>query len=342
MKILHTADIHLGVKYNKLPKDKSALLREEMVFNIQEFFESAKDYDVILICGDLFHSKLVTQKIIRALFNSIKNFSKPVIFIEGNHDERFVFDENLPENFIILEKTHNHYKYNGVNFYCAGEIDELNTDETNILLLHGNIENPSDNDFINLDNFVEKGFDYIALGHVHDFKQIKRGQNLLAYSGSLFSNGFDECGNKGFIELDTNNHKIEPKFVKNENRRFMICNCDITGQNDYKQILSTIKESLEGQGITKRDLVRVQLKGKITEECDKSIKLLQEKLSDYFYLEIEDKTTLAINLEKIKNEKLSFKYEFIKLVEESQFSEEQKRLICQLGIEALKGEDLSI
>jgi len=63
---------------------------------------------------------------------------------------------------------------------------------------------------------------------------------------------------------------------------------------------------------------------------------------DYFYIEIENQTTLEIDFDKIKSEKLSFKYEFINLVENSELSEDEKNAVCRIGIEALKGEDLSI
>ena len=55
-----------------------------------------------------------------------------------------------------------------------------------------------------------------------------------------------------------------------------------------------------------------------------------------------DETKMKIDVEKIKNEKLSLKYEFISLVEKGELSEEEKSKICQLGIEALKGDDFSL
>ena len=38
MKILHIADVHLGVKINKLPKDKSALMKDEMIFEFNNYW----------------------------------------------------------------------------------------------------------------------------------------------------------------------------------------------------------------------------------------------------------------------------------------------------------------
>ena len=65
MKILQTADIHLGAKNSRIPIDKQSIIKSENLMMIQNLFDMAykDDYDVVLICGDLFHSKNVTQKV---------------------------------------------------------------------------------------------------------------------------------------------------------------------------------------------------------------------------------------------------------------------------------------
>ncbi len=343
MKVLHTADIHLGVKINKLDKDKSALMKEEQIYNIKEFFKGASDYDVVLICGDLFHSKNITAKIERAFFDGVRTFGKPVLYVEGNHDNKTPFQENLPENFIILDEENNVFSLNGVNFYTKSDITNINHDQSNILLLHGNIDNTGDNDYINIDKFLDLDFDYIALGHIHQYKRFNLGKTILAYPGSLFSNGFDECGQKGFISFDIEDKEIKDfQFVPFIGRKFIICNCDITGLYSNTEIINKISLELNNLSATKNDIIRVILNGKSSEDSEKSLLLIKDKFNSYFHFEIVDNSTFNIDFEKIKSEKLSFKYEFIKLVEESQLSDEQKKLICQLGIEALKGEDLSI
>lgn len=342
MKILHTADIHLGIKINKLPKDKSSLMKDEILYNLRQFFRLAEEYDVILICGDLFHNNQVTEKIKRTFFDCVIKFAKPVIYIEGNHDEKTLL-ENVPENFVILNNSNNKFYYEGINFFTNVDNGFVLKEETNILLLHGNIENSSDRDYIDIEKYINCGFDYIALGHIHQYKVIKKNNTTLAYPGSLFSNGFDESGNKGYIKLEIENKKIEKiEFCQFPARRFMINQCDISGKNNNREIYDCIIESFNSNRITKKDLIRVILRGITKEDCDKSLSLLQDRLSDYFYVEIEDQTKIEIDFEKIKNEKLSFKYEFLRLLEESELDEKQKNIIAQIGIEALKGEELSI
>ena len=96
------------------------------------------------------------------------------------------------------------------------------------------------------------------------------------------------------------------------------------------------------KGISKRDLVRIELIGYFNQDSEKYLTLLKEKLADYFYVEIVDKSKIKIDFESIKNEQLSFKAEFLKLVNESEQDELTKAKICMLGIEALKGDNLSL
>ena len=261
----------------------------------------------------------------------------------GNHDEKFLFKNEIPNNFILLDELSSPYSFSNVNFYASKHEMNLNREQDNILLLHGNIDTIGDNDYININKYIPLGFDYIALGHIHEYKEYKRDNLLMAYPGSLFSNGFDECGNKGYIEFEIESHTIKNfAFKPLQMRKFMICKCDITNLKNSWEILNKIESTLKSFNIEKRDLVRLILEGKIEEDTDKSLTLINEKFSDYFYFEIEDKTRFEVNIEKIKKEKLSFKYEYIRLIEESDLDEETKNTLYQLGIEALKGEEFSL
>lgn len=346
MKILHSADWHLGAKNLRLPTVQQQLLKEETMEDIHRFFEFAKsrDFDIVLIVGDLFHTKNISQKLLINFASAVENYGNPVIYIEGNHDENFIFSNPMPENFIVLTKENFKFSYKDFDFYSDynGAIN-LDNSKTNILILHGNIENSRDNDFLNINKYLDYPFDYIALGHVHSYKKYKKGDRIFAYSGSLYSNGFDECGDKGFLEIRIENKKIENlEFCPFATRKYMICECDITESENNQEIINRISNEMSKTKINKNDLVRVILKGEIDENLSKSLNYISNYFGDYFYFEVIDKSRFKIDIEKIKNEKLSFKYEFISLVEASDLSEEDKTKICELGLNALKGEDLSL
>ena len=89
-------------------------------------------------------------------------------------------------------------------------------------------------------------------------------------------------------------------------------------------------------------MVRVVLTGKFDENTQKSLHIIKNHFEDYFYFEIVDQSILRVDVEKIKAEKLTFKYEFISLVENSDLSDEDKQKICEIGLDALKGEGIII
>ena len=347
MKVLHISDLHLGAKNLKLTPEKQSFLKSENSILVENLFEKAKeDVDVILICGDLFHSKSVSSKIKESFFKAVENFSKPVVYIKGNHDENFNF-LNVPSNFIILDNTNPTLNIDNVVFW--GMVDQsiyekkFNETKTNILLLHGNIENHSDNDFVDVEKFLHYPFDYVAMGHIHQYKVLNIIGRFYVYCGSLFSNGFDECGPKGYVELIIDGKNCIHKFVPYSKRCYRICECNITEINNYNQLINKINQELIIGHFSKDDLIKVVLTGYFEENFEKNIDLIVNEFNDYFYFEIEDKSKLKIDLEKLKNEKLSFKAEFIEIVEsQNDLDDQDKNKICQLGIEALKGDDLSI
>ncbi len=348
MKILHTADLHLGAKNIKLPLDKQTEIRNEQNLLITRLFDKAyqNEYDVILICGDLFHAKNIQSKIVNNFFKAVENFSRPVLYVKGNHDEKFDFSVTIPDNFIILDENNPTYKLEDVMFFghiSPNTIDKYyNKNLKNILLLHGDIKNKTSSDFVDINMYTSKfHFDYIALGHTHSFEKFNFAGVVAAYPGSLFSNGFDETGEKGYIEI-TLEENLKVNFVSYPGRRYVIANCDITNLINYNEIIDKIQSELKKIG-SKDDLARVILYGYYTEESEKYIHSIEQVLKEqFYYFELIDNTKLKIDFEKIKNEDLSFKAEFLLLVEKGEQDEELKNKISQLGIEALRGDDISI
>lgn len=342
MNFYHMADLHLGAKNNKLPPEKGELLKSERLEILRDLFLRARDEaDFVLIAGDLFHSKSPQAKLVNNFFNMVREFALPVVYIRGNHDEKW--EGVAPDNFIILSQEN--YKFSIGNVDIWANVDgikirnEFDQTRKNILMLHGNIENSSDNDFVDIKEYADIPFDYVAMGHIHSFKSFDIYNKTFVYSGSLFSNGFDECGEKGFVEVNLD--KKTYKFIGLEDRRFWVCEVDKGNAYGTNEIIQKIRETISGR-VSHRDILRVELFGYFEEDEDKNNSMIKQAFSSQFYFEFIDKTRLKINIDKVKQESLSFKAEFIKLVEESNLTDEDKNAVCLIGIEALKGEDLSI
>lgn len=345
MDFLHIADVHIGAKNKVLNAEKQELLKSERLEALKDLFLQAKQNNIsfILLAGDLFHSKSPQQKLVKNFFDMVQNFASPVIYVKGNHDEKW--EGQAPANFVILDQTRPCISVGNVDIWSAidSKIIRANLDKSrkNILMLHGNIENANDNDFIDIKDYVDLPFDYVAMGHIHSYKAFNFYGKSFVYSGSLFSNGFDECDEKGYVKVSVDD-KTKFEFCPLKGRYYKICNVDKTDARDSREIIEKIREAFARDNVRKYDLVRVVLSGYFEEDEDKNLTMIKNAFFEQFYFEIVDKTRLKIDIEKLKKESLSFKAEFIKLVEESELSDEDKTAVCLIGIEALKGEDLSI
>ena len=88
MRILHTGDMHLDSAFSAFAQKEAEEYRELGRELLKNVFECAKHEkcQMILVAGDLFDGKFVSNDT-RALFVSlVKNANIPVVIAPGNHD----------------------------------------------------------------------------------------------------------------------------------------------------------------------------------------------------------------------------------------------------------------
>ena len=359
MKIIHCADIHLDSKMeSNLSKEKARERRNEILITFEKMVEYAKENDVkiIIIAGDLFDKKNVTIKAKKIVKNAIQtNQDIDFIYLKGNHDESGFLDEEeqIPENLKTFNKenwtTYNYGEItiSGIEFGEKSNYEIYNSlmlekNKTNIVVMHGQemqTDKRDKTEIINLKELKNKNIDYLALGHIHQYKEEKLdNRGKYCYSGCLEGRGFDECGSKGFVMLDIEGNTIKTKFIPFAKRTLHEVKVDITGDITNNQIEEKI--IAQTQDISKDDLVKVVLTGKIELETEKDIQYLTQKLEDSFYfIKIKDNTQIKIDYMKYKYD-ASLKGEFIRLVLEQDLEEDEKAQIIQTGIKALSGEEV--
>ena len=229
---------------------------------------------------------------------------------------------------------------------------QIDTDKRNILLAHQFVtgaarcdsEELSVGGLDDVDASIFDGFDYVALGHIHlkdEGKIDKRG--IWGYSGCLESCSFSYIGQDyGFVLLDIKDGKLTRTFVPFAKYFYRNVEIDVSKLTNFGDIFKIVGEKTSQFG--KNDFVRVVFVGDRQEENEINVNVVAEKFSnDFFYLEVLDQTRLLFDLEKIANEKLSLKAEFLnQVLTDKTLGEEEKQQICNVGIEALKGEDISL
>lgn len=359
MKIIHCSDLHLDSKMEtNLNKEKAKERKNEILLTFEKMVDFAKQNEVkvIIIAGDMFDKKNISVKAKKIVKNQIMlNPEIDFLYLKGNHDEiNFIEEEEeIPSNLKLFnEKEWVTYKYGDIavtgieigkqNNYNIYNSLILEKNDINIVVMHGQ-ESQNDvkdkTEIINLKDLKNKNIDYLALGHIHTFKQEKLdNRGIYCYSGCLEGRGFDECGEKGFVLLDIEDKQIKTEFIPIAKRTLHEINIDITGVTENYDIEQKIEE--ETNKISKDDLIKIVLKGKVEAGTTRDIDYLKKKYEDRFYcVKIYDETTLNIDYMKHQND-ASLKGEFIRLVLEQDLTDEEKGKIINTGIKALLGEEV--
>lgn len=364
MKVIHCADIHADSKFGThFSKEQAEERRQEIVNTFANMVRYARENDVkvIIIAGDLFDTKSTQQKNIKKRFAYVisQNPDIDFLYLRGNHDEDvdFAVDENLPNLKRFTKESWTCYSYGDLNIYGrefaktipASTYSELALDATkkNIVILHGQVAEYKSKDgapVISLPHLSNKNIDYLALGHIHDYKLAKLDSRAVwSYSGCLEGRGFDECGEKGFVLLTENekgsaSNAFETKFVPFAQRTIHELEVSITGLFSYADIMKAISSAIST--LPSKDIIQVDLTGEISEETEIECSSYENALKsdfNFYYIRVKDKTEIKIDFEKYEND-LSLKGEFIRLVKDkSDLSDEEKSKIIMTGIKALAG-----
>ena len=356
MKIIHTADLHLdsALKTN-LSKEKAKMRKNEILHTFERMVDYAKNNEVsaILIAGDLFDTKNVTVKTKDIIKRCIEeNPEIDFLYLKGNHDtDVFLYEEDVPANLKLFGENWTSYEYGDVvitGAHLSGRnslYDSLILDKgkINIVTLHGQEQKYVGKDkteMINIPLLKEKFIDYLALGHIHAYKEGKIDERgIWAYSGCLDGRGYDECGEKGFVLLSVENGEINHEFIPFQSRVIEEIRVDISDTENTSDVDRLVSEKLSF--VAEENLIKVILEGKVSVECSYDLSYIEDKNKDKFFaFKIEnDEVGLKFNIDDYKHD-ATLKGEFIRTVMSETFSEEEKRAVIELGIKALSGEEL--
>ncbi len=355
MKFVHIADMHFDRPFVKL-SDKDILgdlrrLEQRKAFKkvIQYIKENQIPY--LFISGDLYEHKYVKLSTIEYINQQFREIPETKIFIApGNHDpfiknsyyNKFNWSENVTIFHSQIEKIEEDevtiYGYGFDEFYCTKSgIEDLeieNKEKLNILIMHGTVDGvlleEKQYNSIARKTLKEKGFDYIALGHIHkpDYK------TEIVYPGSTISLGFDELEEHGMIVGELKKGKLNVEFIQIDEESFQEIEIDVTQIISKEELIEKINE-LE---IPEKTYNKIILVGNRNFEIDRYeiLKYIQNER----IIKIKDHSKIAYDLSKIANEntlKGLFAKEMNKKLQEN-INEDEKQIIekaIEIGLEAL-------
>ena len=364
MKIIHCADVHLDSKMTaNLSKEQAKERKTEILRTFTRMVEYAKKNNVkaILIAGDLFDTRNVSAMARNTVRDVIAQSPDiDFLYLKGNHDnDNFLSKlEEVPENLYMFDDKWMTYAYGNITI-TGIELNEENSitaynslvldhDTFNIVMMHGQLSgyrNKDKAEIISLDDLKNKNIDYLALGHIHSFHMNKMdSRGIYCYPGCLEGRGFDECEKKGFVvlDIDMNTLKANVNFVHIGYRTLYTLPVDVTGVNTTQEAAMRIEEAIKESQYESSSLVKISLCGNVDVECELDSSFLEEQFSDYFYfVKVKDNTKLLVNYKDYEGD-ISLKGEFVRLVSESDLSEEEKSLVIRAGILALQGEEINV
>lgn len=317
LKIILTADIHLGMKFANLSLVKEKL-SEARFLTLEKIVGIAnqKSVDLLVIAGDFF-DKINTAKrdIIRAASILNKFSGKLVAILPGNHD--YIIDLNnnpwkdfsqhagdrililsdpkeYPLSYYDIEAViyagpcqSQHSEKNNIDWIKESEIDGS---QYNIGVAHGSLEGvspDSEGQYFPMreSELNDLGMDIWLLGHTDrmSYPAITGTFNKVFYPGTPEPNGFN-CNHNGSIwYFEVNKDKeIIAKKIDVGTFKFAHQEFDINNEDQLKEL--KIKYQNEDYN---NYLLKLNLVGRIDEELYEEVRSLDESLKENFtYLEL--------------------------------------------------------
>ena len=242
LRIIHTADVHLGARHDDLGEQASAQrARQFAAFSATIDLALAEKVDLLLIAGDLFDSNVQPKRSVERVAAELKRLAESkirTVIIPGTHD---CFDRSSiyraydlkalagstadDDLVTILTPDRPSIHLTACDVIVHGPVfatkraphsplrDLAGTPGDSpatwrIGMVHGSIAIPGkterDDVVITTEEVAATGFDYLALGHWHSSQQSRAGGVTYAYAGAPEAVALDQdrAGKVLLVELD--------------------------------------------------------------------------------------------------------------------------------------------
>jgi exonuclease SbcD len=369
LKILHTADVHLGAKFSGLG-NKGASQREQLRVTFKNVIATAinERVNIVLIAGDLFDANQQPQTNIDLVieqFNLLGSNNIPVCLVPGTHDSldsssiyRKVDFEGKCSNLKIFADENMSYKeYPELNLTVYGKPNLSNrsfvsplkglkpstSSKFHIAMAHGSFYIPEkiaeDDHVFRLEEVKASGMDYLALGHWHRVYNCSKEPPAWYPGPPEWIPDQRERGAVLLVSLsDAGEVQVEPKMLGL--RDYDEVGIDVSEIQDLAKLKARISEG------TNQNLVREAIiKGLRDAQLIINPEELETELGEeFFHLSIVDKSHPKSG-EVSEDEERLIRSRFIKLMKvQIESSEGEERNIAenalQYGIALLDGKEV--
>ncbi|MBO7740062.1 MAG: exonuclease SbcCD subunit D [Clostridia bacterium] len=376
LKIIHTADIHLDSPFRMedLQKAQARKIELRAAFSSLMFWAKTEQADIMLIAGDLFDSPHPTPDAVEFVVSQFaSNPNCRFIISPGNHDfaasDSVYAKTTFPENVsVFTSQTLSCLHFDNIaghavdvyGYAFTSPILDHNpfagvtipqSDTITLLCGHGTLGADNGKDCpIKTEDIVRSGFDYVALGHIHNNPGIQKIENTYyGYSGSLEPRAFNDRGERGAFlsECDKKDGTFtcRPAFFRLCKRIYAVESVNLTGASTKEEVLGKINALVRQKGFGKDTLLRLTLEGSLAGHLDISSIGIESITSGLYYCELRDHTSPDYDLDALQNDP-TIKGELVRTLMPLLESEDENRRILaaralKYALSALSGNDIS-
>ena len=211
LRVLHTADVHLGSDgYGNAEQQAAHHVRSRRAFQRIVDRALADHVDLVLIAGDLFDHHRVSDETVAFVHAELGRFHQPVVILPGNHDSldtNAVYDRpdvtagashvhvirrldgetiDFPELDVLVWGRA--MEEHAPEFRPLAHIPSRDDRRWCLAMAHGFFyeerQRPERSSPIFADEIRDTGWDYVALGHQHVQTNVSQGMVAAYYSGA--------------------------------------------------------------------------------------------------------------------------------------------------------------
>ena len=296
MKLLHTADLHLDSPFCASGVLGAQARRAAQRSVLKRIFAcaEAEGCDLILIAGDLFDAKYVTPETASFVLSLLGTATCPVVIAPGNHDPygsgSFYQSAELPEQVYVFNSTELQcveleslrLRVFGYGFTSPvlresplnGQTPPEKGDWFHVLCGHADLFDPLSRYCpLTVGDIERFGFDYAALGHVHNRpdKELSD-RTCIRYSGFAQGRSFDELGDGGVLLVSLEAGQpllVEWRQISEE--RYLTDELDVSGCDEERGVADAIREAIAPYEGQKGTHLRLTLTG--SADADETVEL---------------------------------------------------------------------
>ena len=357
IRIIHAADLHLDSPFESLGAEKASVRRSEQRALLERITAEVnkRNADLLLLAGDLLDSDSAYAETGEALLASLQKVRVPVFIAPGNHDwysrrspyARLPFPDNVHifrtprlESVFLPALGVRVWGAGYTSPSCEGVLRGFHAPAesgvTQLLVLHAELGR-ADSPYcpVTEEELAQSGVRYAALGHIHLGSGLRRaGSCFYAWPGCPEGRGFDECGEKGVLQIDMDGDTVKAGFIPTAARRYEKLRVE-----PGADALAAIRAALPKD--TADDIYKIILTGETAAAPDLAY-LRQSLERDFFALTVTDETVPPHDLWQRAGED-SLAGRFLRRMQrriESARTEEEKKMLLRAvrcGIAALAG-----